>query len=80
LVVAYVSSWTFTSEPFAARRNFGSWSTRTEQITIGDLGGSGAMEFFVDVADGSTSLEQSSKIGALKIGSLTVLMCDQLKI
>jgi len=40
------------------------------------------MEFFVDVvdvADGSTSLEQSSKIGALKIGSPSVLMCDQPK-
>jgi hypothetical protein len=74
-----VSSWTFASELFAARRNFGSWFTRTEQITIGDLGGSGAIEFFADVADGSTPLEQSSEIGALKIGSPSVMMCDQPK-
>ena len=61
------------------RRNFGSWSTRTEQITIGDLGGSGAIEFFVDVADGSTSLERPSKIGAPKTDLPSVLMCDQSK-
>ena len=37
------------------------------------------MEFFVDVADGSTSLERPSKIGALKTDLLSALMCDQPK-
>jgi hypothetical protein len=47
--------------------------------SFGKLRGSGAIEFFVDVADGSTSLEQSSKVGALKTCLLSVLMCDQPK-